>query len=529
MRHLLTLVILLSALPASALKKPTTKAELAELAAISAAMAAEQTAYTAMLKSLKAAYDKVEGKIDTQPQIAAIKVHLAQVDAAHAVVMTDIIKRTTKLYDIHPGPTSGYIVGGEFTYNRPQWSPVFAPEAARRTVKLASGKEIIMWAHGSYAGVTWADGTVELNEKAFLRSPAYLAAIILHESIHFAQSTTVGRADRLSPARAEIEAHSQSSGDKTAALLGLTSEEQGLLKKAFQAAIERFQKAPGQKMMSRQFTPDGAVDAGEAAKEAGDDAFWARMREGGELAAAIGVANEAAAEAGRRARDAEKKAEQDKQAHEDERRRRAPEDALNAWVGRACAYMAYAETIPINTLDSSHSAAAMRYLQEVLRENDRLFAEKQRSDAVIKEYLLSHSVVMKRSDIEAGRTRKNEGSCQRLILDMIYDAPDPIDSRWLVAQLDAKRDYKRGGGVLGAIIRGIADGLRRGTGALVHGIQAPFVSDGSDSGGSGESNGRDSGSGESDSTGGDGRSSRMPNGDGEAMRQLRGIASGGRF
>lgn len=211
----------------------------------------------------------------------------------------------------------------------------------------------------------------------------------------------------------------------------------------------------------------------------------------------------------------------------EDRRRRSPWGALHEWTGKACTYMTYAQTIPLNTIDMSPATQFSREFRSMQEENDRRELEKVRADVLIKEYLLSHSVVMPRSEIAAGRARdKALSSCQESILDMILDAPNPIDSKWLVAQLDAKRDYKRGGGALGAIIRGIASDIGRGAGALVEGLKAPFVSDGSDSGGD------DRRSGSSEWNNGPRgaepeRPTRMPDVNGEAMRQLRGIARGG--
>src|SRR3990167_3146900 len=153
----ITLVSLLAS-PAAALKRPQTKAELAELTAISAKMAGERTSYETDLRLWRLAFKKIDGKIDKEAEIAALNQQLATRDAAHAAVMTDIVKRTVALYDIQPGPTSGHIVVGHFVYSRPQWSPVFAPEVAQKDIPVPNGKPIPLYAHGSYAAITWADG-----------------------------------------------------------------------------------------------------------------------------------------------------------------------------------------------------------------------------------------------------------------------------------------------------------------------------------------------------------------------------------
>lgn len=530
-------IVFLFASPAVALKRPQTKAELAELAAISAKMASEKTAFETSLQLLKDAYNLVDGKIDKEPEIAALKQKFAALNAAHAVVMTDIVKRTVVLYDIQPGPTSGHIVGGAFMNSSPQWSPIFAPQVEQKIVQVPGKPSIPLSAHGPYAGITWADGSVEINEKAFL-SPGYLAAVILHESVHFAQMTTLGRGDRITAVRAEIEAHSKSSGPEAAAALGLTSDEEDKLKAAFTDNIKRFQNNPSRNMMSMQFA---SPTSPEPTKEKSDLDFLDSLRQGGAAVSELTNAAEAA-----RARELEKRAQLEEHkaevwAREAERKARldaerlerlnTPWGALLEWAGTACAYMGYyPETVPINYQDVS--AANLRYIAWAEQENERRLSIKRRTDAAGKQYMLTHSVVMTRTEISAQMNLEgnNLSRCSRSVVEMIQDAPDPIDSQWLVAQLD----YKRTGGVFGAVIRGISSALGNAAGALIHGIKAPFVNDGSRSEGSssGGGNGRESsggGTSESGSSRDGERSTRMPDGNGVAFRQLRGIANGARF
>lgn len=434
----------------------------------------------------------------------------------HAVVMTDIVNRTVALYDIKPGPTNGHIVGGDFIYSKPRWSPVFAPEVAQKKVPVPNNPDVVMSAHGPYAGITWADGTVELNEKAFL-SPGYLGAVILHELVHFEQMTTVGRGDRMTAVRAEIEAHSKSAGREAATVFGLTPDEEGLLKEAFKDNIRRYQNNPSRNMMSMQFTSGGAVEALEAEKQDADSAFWASVRQGGAIASAATASNQAAAEAARQARLADRLARQDADRREQERVRRAPWSALLEWAGKACSYMDYyPETVPINYQDMS--APNLRYIAWAEQENERRLSEKRRTDALGKQYMLTHSVVMPRDEISSWLNLEhgNLNRCSKSVIEMIRDAPDPVDSRWLVAQLD----FKRKGGVFGAILRGISSGLGHAAGALIHGIQAPFVSDGSSSGGE---------AGESFPPAGRERPTPTHDPYRQNYRQLRGVASGASF
>lgn len=282
MSRFLTLsLILFSALPAAALKRPQTKAELAELAAIGSLMASEKTAYEASFVRLKLAHDKAREKIDNEPQIAALEQQLATLNASHAVVMNNIVKRTVTLFDIQPGPTSGHIVGGEFLNTSPPWSPTFAPQVEQKIILVPNKPSITLSAHGPYAGITWADGSVELNEKAFL-SPGYLAAVIIHESVHFAQMTTVGRGDSITAVRAEIEAHSKSSSPDVAVLLGLTTAEEDLLKAAFRENIRRFQNNPSRSMISMQFV---SPTSPEPIREQGDLGFLDSLQQGGAVVA----------------------------------------------------------------------------------------------------------------------------------------------------------------------------------------------------------------------------------------------------
>ena len=191
----------------------------------------------------------------------------------------------------------------------------------------------------------------------------------------------------------------------------------------------------------------------------------------------------------------------------------------------------YPETVPINYQDVS--ATNLRYIAWAEQENERRLSAKRRTDALAKEYMLSHAVVMPQAEIASALSSEG-GSlsrCSRSVVEMVRDAPDPIDSRWLVAQLD----YKRKGGVFGAILRGIASGLRSAAGALVHGIQAPFVSAGttSESGSVGRETDREPSRQETRETPADSpeREQLTPTHDPyrSSYRQLRGVASGARF
>lgn len=539
MNRLLTLVVLLmSASPAAALRQPTTPVQLKELADIRAAMSGEKTTYETDLRLWNIAFKKVDGKIDNDAKIAALTVQLEALKATHAAVMTDIVKRTVKLFDIQPGPTSGHIVGGEFLNSTPPWSPVFAPQVEQRRVPVPNKPDVVMKAHGPYAGIAWADGTVELNEKAFL-SPGYLAAIILHESVHYAQMTTVGRGDRISAVRAEIEAHSQSSGVEAAAAFGLTTDEKGKLKAAFTGNIKRFQNSPSMNMLSMQFA---AVDP-EPIKERSELDFLEPWRQGSSAVSEMAAAARVKLEEERKARAARDAHIADVWAKEAERKERmeterlarlnTPWGALLEWAGNACSYMDYyPETVPINYQDVSSSN--LQYIAWAEKENEGRLSQKRRSDASAKEYMLAHSVVMPQSEIASALAAegKNLSRCSRSVVEMVRDAPDPIDSRWLVAQLD----YKRNGGVFGAVFRGIASGITHAAGALIHGIQAPFVSNGSSSSGSvrepSERRARETPPSPRETTSPPvERERQAPSHDPyrQNYRQLRGVASGGSF
>jgi len=537
MSRLLTLFILLvTALPASALRLPKTPEQLKELAAISTKMAGEKKSYEDGFRQLKARFEKVDGKIDKEPEIAALKQQLGTLNAAHAAIMTDIIKRTVVLFDIQPGPTSGRIVGGEFIGSTPPWSPVFAPQAQQKIIEVANKPSITLSAHGPYAGITWADGTVELNEKAFI-SPGYLAAIILHESVHYAQMTTVGQGDSLTAVRAEILAHSKSSGREAAAAFGLTADEKGKLKSAFTENIKRFQNRPSMNMLSMQF----AVADPEPLKERSELDFLTPWRQGSAAVSEMADAARVKLEEDRKVRAARDAHIADVWAKESERKERmeaerqerlnTPWGALLEWAGNACSYMDYyPETVPINY--QNVSAPNLQYIAWAEKENEGRLSQKRRSDASSKEYMLSHSVVMPQSEIASALVAKGNSlsRCSRSVVEMVRDAPDPIDSRWLVAQLD----YKRNGGVFGAVFRGIASGITHTAGALIHGIKAPFVSNGSSSGGSvrepSERPDRETTSSPTETTPPpEERERSTPSHDPyrQNYRQLRGVASGG--
>lgn len=532
-------IVLLFTSPAAALKRPQTKAEMTELAAISANMAGEKTAFETSLQSLKAAYKLIDGKIDKEPEIAALKQKLLTLDAAHAVVMTDIVNRTVALYDIQPGPNSGHIVAGELANRPAQWSPVFAPEVQEKSIPREKEKSLKLTAPGSHEAITWEDGSVEVNEKAFL-SPGYLGAIILHEMVHYEQRTSEGRGD-LTSVRSEMEAHSRSSGQGAVAIFGLTPKEEGRIQSAFMRQMDIFRKSPGALMKSQQFASPGNP---EPIKDQSDLGFLDSWRQGSSAVSEMADAARVKLEEERKARAAREAHTAEVWAIEAERKARlererleflnTPWGALLEWAGNACSYMDYyPETVPINYQDVS--APNLQYIAWAETENERRLSEKRRTDAVGKQYILTHAVVLPRDEI-ASRLNlegKNLSHCSRAVIEMVQDAPDPIDSRWLVAQLDSKRT----GGVFGAILRGISSGLGHAAGALIHGIQSPFVSDGSSAGRPSVREPSEQGARETSSSPKETpsppveRERPTPTHDPyrQNYRQLRGVASGGSF
>ena len=284
----LSFLLLLS--PAWALRCPQTKEELGRLAAIDSLIVREKIYFKMKTAELNKKLFDASLKIDNDVEISALNKKGDDILAAHKAVMTDIVQKTADLYDIQPRPAGkpedgGAIVKGPFARTRPKWAPVYAPE---RRVKIVSleGQDVSMTADPGYAGITWADGSVELNDRAFDYSPGYLAAIILHESVHFAQWTTKGKGDTISAVMAEMEAHSADCARDAMAAFNLTKVEIGAVQRAFTAQLEKFRRNPKAGMMSSQFASDDGITveeeirrSREAAQQASDDVLRSSLRD----------------------------------------------------------------------------------------------------------------------------------------------------------------------------------------------------------------------------------------------------------
>lgn len=125
-------------------------------------------------------------------------------------------------YGISPEhEAGGILVTGKVTgAQSKEWDPVFDNQA-HRIMTDKDGKEVLAKESPSVT-YTWSDGQITLGPGAFegsfddkstkevvhyLASPALLASIIIHETVHFEQYTTPGRGDKKGLFEMELEAY----------------------------------------------------------------------------------------------------------------------------------------------------------------------------------------------------------------------------------------------------------------------------------------------------------------------------------
>lgn len=253
---LLSILLPLAASPAAAQHALTTLEEFAERDSITDDMASERKGHRTAIARLNEKKAKLKG-LANEAARAAIDLQIEALESHHASLMNDLLTRTMRLYRIEPRPPHGaVVVPGPFRGERVTWTPIYAARQTSRLVQRPDGTVMRLTADGPYEAIIWADGRVELTEDAF-RNPRYLAALLLHEAVHFEQYVTPGRGDRNGAVRLELEAHSRSSGQNTARILGLSSDDVDRIHDIHTEQMRAFQRNPGQAMMWLQFAGAG--------------------------------------------------------------------------------------------------------------------------------------------------------------------------------------------------------------------------------------------------------------------------------
>ncbi|MBI3505025.1 MAG: hypothetical protein HY059_09305 [Proteobacteria bacterium] len=142
-------------------------------------------------------------------------------------------------------------------------------------------------------------------------------------------------------------------------------------------------------------------------------------------------------------------------AEEAERRAHPRWEALKTWASAACEYM---------TPGEQYNASGSNW--ESVRDSHARKASSRR-------FLLENFVVLERAELaaEIRRDGRSLSSCQAEVIDLINRARGPVNAGWLIQTID----YRRGGGTLGAILRGLVEAVDGGVAAVVNGIAAPFV------------------------------------------------------
>lgn len=337
-------------------------------------------------------------------------------------------------------------------------------------------------ARGVYGQTTNA-AQIKIGPDAF-EKPELLGSAIYHEGLHYKDYLTAGIDLRNVPAdevkvrktvrpllvrvfgfdRTEIKDHDalQASNSGFAAIWKRAIESGFDPYSRIESQVSRFPPPPASHVTlpaKRHFASLAAVlEEDNAARSDAKDAAMDILNDGI-------VSNQAIDQQVTASQSRETTGNSDTEANED------PQwDALHEWVETACRYLKPVDFVYSN---AGSTTPDPDYTRWSVQENDRRASAKQTSDAADRDYLLTHSVVMEHAVLAARMKehKKTLGSCERGILKALLAAPAPVQTEWLVEQLD----FKKGGGSLGKIVRGINRGVKKDSAALVKGITIPLI------------------------------------------------------
>lgn len=260
---------------------------------------------------------RINGEIDAKRQQATILYN----EAIHAAISA---------YGIAPDrKVANLVMGGEFKGRKATWMPVFGEVKSRWLQDYKGHSMEIKPPVGGADALTWPTGQIEIGENVFT-SPAFLAAIIAHETIHFEQRTTHGRGDRpgMTFRAMELEAYNDILSPQRAAALGLQSWETAIIDSRKTKALNTPEDAYVSPFAGLDASGPDAPSAGipglESIETGGDSSFGDWLKEAGSVGQEVAQRNAAQREADARAlREKEEKdaAEQARLAAEAERQR----------------------------------------------------------------------------------------------------------------------------------------------------------------------------------------------------------------
>lgn len=119
---------------------------------------------------------------------------------------TVAIHMTIVAYGLEPANPRGTSVVPLTNGRTIAWLPVAREREGRHIQDAAGESKYLAQPRKSLAGKLYPDGVAYIYPEAFQQGVGYLASTILHERIHFEQSTTAGKGDKLRRAELEVEA-----------------------------------------------------------------------------------------------------------------------------------------------------------------------------------------------------------------------------------------------------------------------------------------------------------------------------------
>jgi hypothetical protein len=460
------------------------------------------------------------------------------------VLYNETIHAVIAAYGISPEHEEGTLVREEFKGNAAkEWNPMFDNRSARDALNK-DGQDVSMLPPPSVS-LTWADGQVTLGAGAFFggkdhpyfASPALLASVIIHETVHYEQYTTPGRGDNMTHAELEMEAYKVQIG--SAKEIGLMPDEVRLIGQGMTNGLQWIRAHPHSPFAipdalgPDELTPDSDI---ESTKNAADDSFLKSVKQ------TINIVddkrlfdkinqrrNEFACVPGARC--------EKRETPQQPSQRDLLWSALKEWTETACNYITpatYVNIPPVGDISGGRHVGPpnidvedMNAMTEAARENDRIGKEKEKSDQADRSYLTDHFVVMDQTDIDQFKSQNGLSSCQIEMANLLSQANGPVDSRWMLNALDEKKrqEVDKNRDALDWLVQKIIRGIPIAAAAIVRGISTPFIAIG-DAVKSFPSLSDDSGGGNGGSGGNRGGGSNFHYNDGPSAGKLRGIAGG---
>ena len=442
----------------------------------------------------------------------------------------DAIKAVIAAYGIKPKHETGALYLGTLSGTKAvRWDPILS-ERQNRDAKNAAGETVHLH-HPPSSALTWSNGQITVSQKSFFytaknpgeitffATPALLASIIIHETVHYEQYTNPKDA---SMSLFSMEEESYSTQMNAGSVIGLSNDEENLINHAMITELKWVKAHPNASPFDIPESLSGgsspAEDDIEKTKTEAETSFletWKKQVQPVLDAPRSGNPQNS---------------------------RGIPivpdplQEAIGKWTDTACHYITPPtyEDIPSDSNSDLEPGTPIRMpdqsfynnMAEVAKDNDRIAAAKAAQDQEDRRYLLDHLVVMEQSNMERLKEENQSlTSCQEDMLDLFLQADGPIDAQWMLKELDEKKreEIDKDRDMLDTLVHALIRGIPIAAAAIVRGISAPFIAVGNsvtvispdNSGGSG-------GSGGGENNGG----SHVQYHAGLADSQLRGIASG---